>query len=131
MTISIYCQHEAEQATLSLHDLNGLLDSLTAEHVPYLDGLLTDWYGQIVNIVLLPNGLPALQATLDCPQCDAFSQTVYAIPGEHGAWATLLEADGTFLADLCDADERNQALICEKCKERQTQTALLDMLKSA
>lgn len=129
MTIS-YRQHEIAQeatieqnATLSLGNLNELLSTLTGEHLPYLENQLVDWYGQIVPVILLPNGLPALQIALDCPRCDQFSRMVCAVSGEAGAWGTLLEADGSFLADLCDADER-LGLICPKCKDHQAQVAL-------
>lgn len=122
MTIISYRQHEiaqsqatSEQLPLSLHDLNDLLSSLTAEHLPYLEGEYADWYGQIVPIALLPNSLPALQIALDCPRCDQFSRIAYAIAGENGGWAILLEADGSFMADLCDADER-VGLVCSQCK---------------
>lgn len=103
------------QIVLSLHDLNELFDTLRAEQLVYLDGQCVDWYGQVVHIVLLPNGLPALRVNLLCPQCEENTCTVYAAWNEYGAWTTLLEADGTFLADLCDADLRGQALICKEC----------------
>ena len=106
---------------LSLGNLNDLFESLSQSHLSYLSGQLADWYGQIVPVVVLPDGYPALQVDLSCPQCDEYSRTAYAIAGEHGAWATLLEADGSFLADLCDADARVQALVCAECAKLQEQ----------
>lgn len=101
--------------TLSLHDLNELLASATAEQLAYLPGQLADWYGQVVPVVLLPNGLPALQVDLPCSTCARISRTVYAIAGEYGAWVTLVDEAGTFLMSLCDADERVQRLTCPEC----------------
>lgn len=101
--------------TLSLHDLNDLFETLTASQLAHLDGQLADWYGQIVPVILLPDGYPALQVDLTCSSCDHFARTAYAIAGEYGAWATLLAADGAFLADFCDADARTQALVCTEC----------------
>lgn len=121
-TMTISYRHEITQAqaieqntVLSLGNLNELLSTLTGEHLPYLENQLVDWYGQIVPVILLPNGLPALQIALDCPRCDQFSRVAYAIAGEAGAWGVLLEADGGCLADLCDADER-VGLVCSHCK---------------
>jgi hypothetical protein len=105
---SVHFFHNA----LSLRDLNDLFDALSAEQLAYLDGQLADWYGQIVPIVLMPDGYPALQVDLTCTHCNHFARTVYAVAGEHGSWTTLLDADGTFLADLCDADGRVQVLSC-------------------
>jgi len=62
--------------------------------------------------VLMPDGYPALQVDLSCTHCNHFARTAYAVAGEHGAWTTLLDADGTFLADLCDADRRVQVFSC-------------------
>jgi hypothetical protein len=98
--------------TLSLRDLNDLFESLSQAQLAYLDGQLADWYGQIVPVVLMPDGYPALQVDLSCTHCNHFARTAYAVAGEHGAWTTLLDADGTFLADLCDADRRVQVLSC-------------------
>lgn len=106
---------DTHQIVLPLHDLNELFETLRAEQLVYLDGQLADWYGQVVPIVLLPNGLPALRVDLLCLQCDENTCTVYAAWNEYGAWTTLLEADGTFLTDLCDADQRGQALLCHEC----------------
>ncbi len=108
---SVHFFHNA----LSLHDLNELLTEITGEHLVYLSGQLADWYGQIVPVVLLPNGLPALQVDLACPHCSRLSRTAYAVGGENGAWVTLVEADGMFLTDLCDADNRSHALACAAC----------------
>lgn len=120
-------QTTTEQNTpLSLGNLNKLLDSLTGEHLPYLEYQPANWYDQIVLVVLLPNGLPALQVKLDCPQCNGPVQTMYAVAGEYGAWATLLEANGSFLVDLCDADERSRVLICSKCRAHQKQNTIVD-----
>ncbi len=47
----------------------------------------------------------------------------YAIAGEYGGWTTLLEADGTFLADLCDADACVAALVCSECAKLQAHLA--------
>lgn len=105
---------------LALHDLNILLAEMTAEHLPYLAGQLADWYGQVVPMVLLPNGLPALQVDLSCPSCDRFTRTAYAVPGKYGAWVALVEADGMPLVNLCDADERVQRLTCAECAPGQT-----------
>ena len=98
--------------TLSLRDLNDLFEFLSQEQLTYLDGQLADWYGQIVPVVLMPDGYPALQVDLSCTHCNHFARTAYAVAGEHGAWTTLLDADGTFLADLCDADRRVQVFSC-------------------
>ncbi|HEX7737214.1 MAG TPA: hypothetical protein VF458_20380 [Ktedonobacteraceae bacterium] len=100
--------------TLSLGDLNELLATFTAEQLEWLEDrlLLADWYGQLVPVVLLPDGLPALRVDLTCTHCNHFARTAYAIAGENGAWITLLDADGAFLADLCDADRRVQVLSC-------------------
>lgn len=98
---------------LSLHELNELFKTLTREQLSYLDGMLADWYGQVVPIVLLPDGSPALQVDLTCSHCNHFARTAYAIGGDHGAWTTLLDANGAFLADLCDADARIQVFSCE------------------
>lgn len=97
---------------LSLRDLNDLFESLSQEQLTYLDGQLADWYGQIVPVVLMPDGYPALQVDLSCTHCNHFARTVYAVAGEHGAWTTLLDAASAFLADLCDADARVQVLSC-------------------
>ena len=112
------CQHTGPESVhffhtaLSLSDLNELFDTSTQEQLTYLDGQLADWYGQVVSVVLLPDGYPALQVDLSCTHCNHFVRTAYAIAGENGAWTTLLDADGTFLADLCDADRRMQVLAC-------------------
>lgn len=98
--------------TLSLRGLNDLFESLSQEQLTYLDGQLADWYGQLVPVVLMPDGYPALQVDLSCTHCNHFARTAYAVAGEHGAWTTLLDADGTFLVDLCDADRRVQVLSC-------------------
>ena len=60
----------------------------------------------------MPDGYPALQVDLSCAHCNRFVRTAYAITGDNGAWTTLLDADGAFLADLCDADRRVQVLSC-------------------
>jgi hypothetical protein len=112
---------------LNLHDLNELLASCTTEHLAYLEGQITDWYGQLVPVVLLPNGLPALQVDLACLHCERHVRTAYAVGGEYGAWVTLVDADGTFLVNLCDADERVQSLACSECLEHQRQ--LVEALK--
>lgn len=109
---------------LSLRDLNMLLKTVTAEHLPYLSGQLADWYGQVVPVVLLSNGNPALQVDLTCPQCERFTRVAYATAGEYGAWVTLLDAEGMHLVDLCDADERDQALLCAECVSRLVQPGL-------
>jgi hypothetical protein len=101
---------------LDLEDLNGLLASDgAAEHLCYLEGELVDWYGQVAPIVLLSNGLPALQVDLACPRCSRLHCTVYAVPGEYGAWAVLVDADGRYLTNLCEADERMHTLACSGC----------------
>ena len=100
------------QRALRLRDLNDLFESLSQEQLTYLDGQLADWYGQIVPVVLMPDGYPALQVDLSCTHCNHFARTVYAVAGEHGAWTTLLDAASAFLADLCDADARVQVLSC-------------------
>jgi hypothetical protein len=98
--------------TLSLRELNDLFDALSREQLAYLDGQLADWYGQIVPVVLMPDGYPALQVDLTCTHCNHFTRTAYAVAGDNGAWTTLLAADGAFLADLCDGDGRVQVLAC-------------------
>lgn len=111
------CQHTGPEAihffhtALSLADLNELFDTSTQEQLAYLDGQLADWYGQTVPVVLI-DGYPALQVDLQCTHCNHFVRTAYAIAGDNGAWTTLLDADGAFLADLCDADRRVQVLSC-------------------
>ena len=105
------CVHFFHTA-LSLADLNELFETLTQEQLAYFDGQLADWYGQTVPVVLMPDGYPALQVDLQCTHCNRFVRTAYAIAGDNGAWTTLLDADGTFLADLCDADRRAQVLSC-------------------
>jgi hypothetical protein len=97
---------------LSLADLNELFDTSTQEQLAYLEGQLADWYGQTVPVVLMPDGYPALQVDLQCTHCNHFARTAYAVAGENGAWTTLLDADGAYLADLCDADSRVQVLMC-------------------
>jgi hypothetical protein len=109
--------------TLSLHDLNELLTELRDEHFSYLSNQLANWYGQIVPVVLLPNGLPALQVDLTCSTCERYARTAYAIAGDYGAWVTLVDADGLPLVNLCDADERLQRLACAACLEHQMQLA--------
>lgn len=112
------CQHTGPEAVhffhaaLSLADLNELFDTSTREQLAYLEGQLADWYGQTVPVVLLPDGYPALQVDLTCTHCNHFACTAYAVAGENGAWTTLLDADGIYLADLCDADSRVQVLSC-------------------
>jgi hypothetical protein len=107
-------EHFFHQA-LSLSALNHLLSEMTGEHLPYLPGQIVDWYGQIVPLILLPNGLPALQVDLACPFCDRSTQTVYAIAGENGAWAILVDAYGLPLADLCAGEGFNQRWACTGC----------------
>lgn len=97
---------------LSLRDLNNLFEALSQEQLVYLDGQLADWYGQTVPVVLMPDGYPALQVDLQCTHCNRFVRTAYAIAGDNGAWTTLLDTNGAFLADLCDADRRIQVLSC-------------------
>jgi len=97
---------------LALRDLNDFFEALSQEQLAYLEGQLADWYGQIVPVVLMPDGYPALQVDLQCSHCNHFARTAYAVAGENGAWTTLLDADGAYLADLCDADARVQVLAC-------------------
>jgi hypothetical protein len=107
---------------LTLRDLNDLFESLNQEQLTYLEGQLADWYGQVVPVVMMPDGYPALQVDLSCTHCTHFVRTAYAIAGEHGAWTTLLDADGAFLIDLCDADCRIQVLRCaDGCAPRAAQ----------
>jgi hypothetical protein len=112
------CHHTGLEAehffhnTLSLRELNDLFDALNQGQLAYLDGQLADWYGQIVPVVLMPDGYPGLQVDLTCTHCNHFARTAYAVAGENGAWTMLLDVDGAFLADLCDGDARIQVLAC-------------------
>lgn len=113
--VGLEAQHFFHNA-LSLGELNDLFEALSVSQLVYLEGQFADWYGQIVPVVLLADGYPSLQVDLCCLRCDHYARTAFAIAGECGSWTMLLEQDGTFLMDLCDADERARLLLCADCE---------------
>jgi len=100
---------------MNLHELNTLLDAIDEASSPYLIGQLVEWYGQIAPIVRLSNGELALQVDLPCTHCGQPHETYYAVRGRDGSFCQLVDVEGTYLADMRSADERNRKLLCAAC----------------
>lgn len=97
---------------------------------PYLIGQLVNWYGhQVVPVVQLGDGSLALQVELPCPCCGERTQTYLAL-GEE-TFSVLVTLEGAYLANLFDADERKQALLCPTCKQDRPEAVPGDAAVSA
>ena len=83
---------------------------------PYLIGQFVNWYGhQVVPVVQLGDGSVALRVELSCPCCGERNPS-YLVLGEE-TFSVLVTLEGRYLANLFDADERKQALLCPTCKQ--------------
>ncbi|MBA2682604.1 MAG: hypothetical protein H0U76_29950 [Ktedonobacteraceae bacterium] len=101
--------------SMRLRELDTLLDGIDDTSSPYLVGQLVEWYGQIAPIVRLGNGELVLQVDLHCTHCSQPHETYYAVRDRDGSFCQLVNVEGTYLADMRSADERNQVILCAAC----------------